>query len=124
MSEMEFRRFVASVGSDPETATDFLLAIAERRGEDAAAAVAALAQAQGFDVTIEDARLAQPDVPDRASDLADEDLDGVAGGILMPPVGGPAVVAPLPVGGGAPAVPFDGPATTGNPASGSHLPTW
>lgn len=86
MSDIEFGRFVAAAGKDPEAARALVLAVGDKQGEDAIEAVAAFARARGFAVTAEDAAKARRSAIaacETSRDLMDDELDGVEGGALL-----------------------------------------
>jgi len=90
MSTEAFKDFAQAVKGDSET-TD-ALARALKGGNAAAASeiLSAFVRERGYDVTVEDVRASLSRVRQargREGDLADDELDGVAGGISLGPTG-------------------------------------
>lgn len=87
MSERAFQAFVEAAKKDPALAEGAQSAVADLQGNEASAALAAYARARSYDVTDDDvvAAMAASAAPDGA--LADDQLDGVAGGGFFTQVG-------------------------------------
>lgn len=96
MSSIEFDRFLAQACETPETVTAFVQAVGDKQGDEAIQAVAAFAQAQGYDVSIDTAANARQSVlaalnADRA--LGDDELDSVNGGLVVETAIGVGIIA-------------------------------
>lgn len=104
MSDQEFGRFLARTAKEPELAKAFVLSVGDRQGEEAVQAVAAFAQAQGYEVSAADAakaRQALIGADSESRDLDDDELDGVDGGIVIETAIGVGLIGAALVGTGA-----------------------
>lgn len=91
MNETPILQFLEALGSDEKLSAALRDAVGDRRGDDAATAVAAFAQGHGYDLVVADigrVHQAYAEAQGRTAsdagvrDLADTELDGVDGGLI------------------------------------------
>lgn len=86
MSEQAMGEFLAAADKDKTLADAFTSAIADNEGPAVLAAIASVAQSNGFDVTVDDVEAVREKIlaaQEAQGELSDEQLENVAGGEMI-----------------------------------------